>query len=451
MRWGHPKDELLSRHVDKALLFKEQVKLEQHLGGCSDCEMRLAAFGRVREVLKALPPLVDTPFPEPAVPTFIPVIKPVVSWKAITAGLAVGVVLTVGIVTWRSIQSPIRVISSATAAVGPQGILQGKLRPGESVQTLAPGYVDLELPNNVLLRLQPGTTMTWQQVRQPLLFASRQKVIVNIMRGEILARTQEGFWGANLEVRTPSAHATVKGTAFSMRVDPGQDQTTLKVLAGTVFFSPLYLTQVGVEVQGGEISHIRGARRLPKLPKPLSSEERKALLEVYSIGGNSQLAELVIGAGPERLKELLKPALLYLSDQSDFLLQPLFRKYVERLNASLLNGKMIGRKRNLQILEQGLKTLPNPELEVPLRLYVGAYYAHMDFPHRAQFHFQRIIERVPDHPLASLALAAIAQVAQKQLQDEALARESFQQLLAQYPNSPEAALAKQFLKSASSR
>ncbi|MBI3333082.1 MAG: FecR domain-containing protein, partial [Candidatus Omnitrophica bacterium] len=246
----------------------------------------------------------------------------------------------------------------------------------------------------------------------------------------LLARTQEGFWGYRLEVRTPSASATVKGTAFSLAVDPQQDATTVKVLAGSLFFSP-HLNGVGVNVGAGEMSWVQ-AQRLPRLPKPLAPADRKALLEAYRIGPDP-LAALVIGGGPERVRELLQPPLIYLSMRDHPQLQFFLRKTINELNRAILERDDLALAetgRHLSVLEMALGDITDPELAVPLRLFAGAIAASRKEPERANRHFRWIVEKAPQHPLAPLALAAAG---------------DFERLLARYPGSPEADLARQSL------
>ena len=52
--------------------------------------------------------------------------------------------------------------------------------------------VPLSLPGQLLLRLKAGTTITWQQVNRSW-FSVRPYVVVNLMRGEMIVRTQPGF------------------------------------------------------------------------------------------------------------------------------------------------------------------------------------------------------------------------------------------------------------------
>lgn len=170
----------------------------------------------------------------------------------------------------------------------------------------------------------------------------------------MLARTNDGFWGSKLEVKTPTATAHVKGTAFSVAVDPGKEATTLKVLAGSIFFSP-HAAGVGVEVRSGQVSY-QPANRLPQKPVPMTIEERAALLEAFKIGQSTPVA-LVVGEGPERVEELFGDLLLYVDDRKPSKVYQRLAQIAEQLNVATLDGELERESRLLGQLERLAKTL----------------------------------------------------------------------------------------------
>lgn len=443
MMWrGHSGAEELSRMLDGALKGRALARCERHLAGCGPCRAKMAALVQVRRNLRELPALEQNPLKQLQPPVFIPVAPSLFPFWAVAGGLAAGLSL-MGLLLFRPASQPMRVVSSPAEVMASGDQTSSRLEPGDPLKNLASGDVDLEIANQALIRLKPGTTITWQEIQRPWFFGGRRQIILNVMSGQVLARTKDNFWGSRLEVRTPSANATVKGTAFSVTVEPAQDATTLKVLAGEVFFSP-YLGRIGVNVQSGQASRIRGAGPLPGAPEALSAEERKALLETYQIGVDPQVA-LVIGGGPERADELLAPALLYLSAQPHPQLHRFMRELIREINRALLADDPAAAKPQIRLLEMALKDVTDPALAVPLRLYLAGCAAGLREPLRAQRHLQRVLETAPQHPLASVALAAIARLAEGPLGDPALARTSCEKILAKYPHSPEAVLAEQFL------
>ncbi|MBI3317594.1 MAG: FecR domain-containing protein [Candidatus Omnitrophica bacterium] len=439
MFW-HPGAGKLSLHLDGMLRGRSAAALEAHLLKCPPCAEKLEALRGVKAALRNLPAPEGRRIKEP--PFLLPVASPatVLLWKAVAVSL-IALILGIRIATLWPVTPALKVISGTSQVISSEGLVGSRVTPDSTLQTLPPGNVDLEIPNQVLLRLKPGTTITWQQVRSGF-FQRQPHIQVSLMRGEMVARTQESFWGSELEVRTPSATATVKGTAFSMKIDPQKDKTSLKVLTGSVFFSP-HMGRVGVNVEAGQTSQLY-AERLPMLPRSLTIEERNDLLEAYRIGQDPLIA-LVIGGGPERVGELLKPAMLYLSVRNHPKLQPALKELVQELNAALLNGGPVHHIQAIRILENSLSFVSDEELAVPLHLFVGAFLVRLGDAQGGLRHFQLVAEGAPRNPHASLALAAAAVVYESQLSDPGRARENYRRILSRYPRSPEAQLAREFL------
>lgn len=449
MGWAHPKTEILSRRLDGMLGEPAAARLDRHVAGCARCQGRLAALSRIREVLRSMPPAAGPPTPAPL---FIPVARPAFSPKVLALGMAAGALLAVGL-TLGPVHAPMRVISNGQALHGAEAV-QGRLEPGRPLRVIQPAPVDLEIPNQILLRLQPGTTITWQRVNPALRFLGRPDILIHLMHGSILARTEDGFWGSRFEVRTPTANATVTGTAFSMEVEPVENATTLKVLAGQVFLSP-YLGRVGVKIGAGRVGRIQNGK-LPPQTRPLAPWEQRVLLEAYRIG-EDPVAALVLGAGPERVEEFFQTPLLYLTERHHPQLHPFIRKSVGVLNESLIESasgetaepasdpeRLI---RHLRLLELALQDVVTDEaVAVPLRMYVAAYEARMGFPWRAYLHLQRVKDKHPKHPLAALANTAMAILAEERMGKPRLARELFRYHLAHHPQSAEALIARERLR-----
>lgn len=434
MIFWHPRLDLLSRRVDGMLDPKVSRSLERHLKECPLCRGWLEAFAQVKKTLQDLPTLERNLAGPMPVPVLVPVETVPFFQKGVAPALLIGSGLILGLLLFRPVSPTMRIISSSPQLVTSEGILQPFLQSDTALrafQAKPAGHVDLEIPDHLLLRLKSGTTITWQQVNRPW-WSQRPNIVVNLMQGELLARTKERFWGSHLEIRTPTATTLVKGTALAVKVDPSLDSTTLKVLAGSVFFSP-YLGKVGVEVGSGQMSRIQSAR-LPDRPRPLLPSERQQLLEVYRIGRDPEMA-LVIGEGPERVEELLRPALLYLTRRKNAGLQPFLRKTVDQVNAAILAGEDLSQNQgDLKVLEMTARSMEDQEMGVPLRLFLGACAAHLGEVDRARSHFSWVVEKFPWDSRAPLALAAIG------------TSEAYRQILARYPNSPEAEPARAFLK-----
>lgn len=429
----HASDDILSRMADEMLAVEVRASWQRHLAGCPECYAKADAIRRAKETLQELPTVEANPLEQMQPPVFIPVVRPVFPWWGFAAGLGVGAMLISAFAVLRPIHLPMRVVSNGA-----------ELSPGQALNNSPPpGDIDLEISNQLSFRLKPGTTVSWQELDRLWLFGGRPNIVLNVMRGEVLARTHEKFWGSKLQIRTPTANATVKGTAFSVKVEPKEDATMLKVLAGSVFLSP-YLNPVGIEVGSGRVGQVVG-RRLTRETESLSAEERVQLLETYQLGKPSALA-LVVGGGPERVEELLEPALLYATIHPSLPVQPYVVVRVRELNRAILAGRLASAENNLRALETAVQQIHNPELAVPLRLFLGACNVRMGYPRRGCLHFQWVAVSAPQHPLASLALAAAGRTLEQFLHNHDGARTCFQDLLARYPKSPEADAARAFLR-----
>jgi len=416
-----------------------------HLDTCGRCRSQFEALETVRTTLRSLPMVEGNPLEDFQPPTFVPVGRPTLPWLGFLLGLFMGISLVfLAVQLLRPLGTPLRLASAPTEAVTRSLPTGSYLDPGETLNTLIPGDVDLEIPSQLRLRLKPGTTVTWQEINPPWLFWRKPHVVLNVMRGQVLARTEEKFWGSRLQVRTPTANAMVKGTAFSVRVEPERDATELKVLAGEVFFTP-HLGSVGTTVRAGQASHIQG-RQLPRSTEKLSAQERRDLLETYRIGRDPVMA-LVMGSGPERVEELLEPGLLFVSAEIHPELHLYMRKLILEVNGAILQGDLAAHERAVRSLElAAVRELKDVQLLVPLRLYLGACNRKLGFPLRARAHFRWVADQLAQHPLASVALGALGLTAEKDLRNPELAQAAYQRVLSSYPRSPEASRAREFFQ-----
>ena len=431
MIFSHPNEKVLSKLLDSMTSPQAELSLRKHLNRCASCREKAQAFGQVKSALQSLPALEENVVGQPSVPLTIPSVRPH------SKGFPVWGVLVLAAVSIFCFclavipppQPAMKVISSDEMGYEKGNVVDDSVRANSYM-----GNIDLEIPNQFLLRLRPGTTITWQQTSRPW-FGQKPNIIVNLMRGELLARTKDSFWGSHLEVRTPMATTAIKGTAFSVAVNPVKDATVLKVLAGKVFFSP-YLKGVGVNVNAGQTSQISG-QKLPISPSDLAPAEKEDLLETYRIG-ESPAAALVIGGGPERVEELLGEAPLYISDQKAVYIQPVVRRTIQRLNQALLDKYMATAEKEMKILEIAVDSIQEPEITIPFRLYAGAWNARLRNSDRAIAHFRWVADQFPRHPLASVALTAAALVTQEQLHQPETAQKLMDMVISHYPKSPEA-------------
>ena len=432
----HPTQEELSRLLDGELGSQRLRVVLDHVGHCSRCQALQGAYSQVRLRVRGLP-RVEGSWDE------APRLSPAVQGWLIPRGLVVGVLVGMvgmGIGVWVWPNPPaLKVVSRG---VGTERLVAGvmdRIPVGEAVQAIWGGDVDLEIPGQVLFRMKAGSTITWEQGRG--MWIGKRPVVVNLLRGGFVARTRESFFGSRLEVRTPSGLVQVRGTVFSMEVEPKADATMVSVLAGKVFFSP-YIKGVGVEVAGGQGSRMRGGQ-LPEVPRKLGVVELEGLMEGYRIGEDPD-AVVAVGIGEGRVEELLRGAPLYVSDRRDSRVHPLVKRRVKEINAALWEGRGMD-IRAVKVLEVAVNGMRDGGVAVPFRLYAGSVAMWRGDPVSARLHFERVVEGYPDHPQASLALGAVGELVRRG-GDLRKAREIFKDLLHRYPKSPEAPWAREFLQ-----
>jgi len=271
---------------------------------------------------------------------------------------------------------------------------------------------------------------------------------INIKRGKALIKTVPGFKGSKLNIITPSAKTEVLGTALMVGVSPDTRATWVGVLKGVVAVEGLgispnkeHLNRVLVK-EGHKTSVKPG--QVPSLPEIFSDKEWEMMDEMYRIGDLPQVA-LLIGTDSKRVEELLAPCMLFVYDEPP-------RKLPEEIEDIILNIKEAVDKNNMDLHKQAADRLhdfvvkhPNKLYDVQFLLFLGAYYHFIEDHNKSIELFNNVIDGYPDSKLQSLAICAKAFIYEKTLKDTKKARQSYQDILDFYSNTPEADYAKNAL------
>lgn len=127
--------------------------------------------------------------------------------------------------------------------------LRGALMPGDVVRTGPGSRAAILLSDEVQIKLNANSTLEINEVMSPPGKATRaasgpMQTILNLLKGEIWSRSR----GRPLQIRTPSATATIRGTEFDITAGPS-DESRLAVVEGTVEFRN---PQGSVVVKAGE-------------------------------------------------------------------------------------------------------------------------------------------------------------------------------------------------------
>ncbi len=148
--------------------------------------------------------------------------------------------------------------------------LRDVLLPGDVVKTGPGSRAAILLADEVQIKINANSTLEIAEVMPPpgksiRAAAGPVQTILNLLKGEIWSRGR----GRPLQIRTPAATATIRGTEFDLLVSPAEE-SRLAVLEGTV---ELRNAQGGVVVKAGEQATARVGEPPSKtvLLKPLDA------------------------------------------------------------------------------------------------------------------------------------------------------------------------------------
>lgn len=148
--------------------------------------------------------------------------------------------------------------------------LRDVLVPGDVVRTGSGSRAAILLSDEVQIKVNANSTLEITEVMSPPGKAARAaagplQTILNLLKGEVWSRSR----GRPLQIRTPAATATIRGTEFDLAIGPN-DESRLAVLEGAVEFRN---PQGGFVVRAGEEATARVGEPPSKtvLLKPLDA------------------------------------------------------------------------------------------------------------------------------------------------------------------------------------
>ena len=181
--------------------------------------------------------------------------------------------------------------------------LRHVLVPGDVVRTGPGSRAAILLSDEVQIKVNANSTLEITEVMSPpgkptRAAAGPLQTILNLLKGEVWSRSR----GRPLQIRTPAATATIRGTEFDLTTGPG-DQSRLAVLEGAVEFRN---SQGSVVVRAGEEATARVGEPPSKtiLLKPLDAVQ----WSLYYPGIISFRDYPLTGITPNRLPERLAAA-----------------------------------------------------------------------------------------------------------------------------------------------
>ncbi len=462
----------LSAYLDKELEAEERRRMELHFANCFECKIELECLKKIKQAVNALPIekrsvgfdakmhqlianeriVLNKKQQEQKPKSTLPETgKSIWSSNAIKVGLslvAASFVLAIGLrLLWQPERfGPVIIASRGLAQVYSQK--QAKwipAKPGlnisknDQLRLAAYAQVDIEAKEYYSIRVKENSEILFIQ----LAGKSNKTTMLNVKSGNLFIKTEPGFKGSDMYIKTPSAKATVIGTAFVLQVNPEQNLTWLGVLKGAVAIEgvgEIENTLNRVVVSSGEKTTIKRGDP-PALPEFLSDKEWQLMDELYHIGELPQVA-LLIGTSSKRVEELMAPCMLYVYDKEPRTLPKEFEDVVVNITEAVRKNDMSLHERAANRLRDLIKKYPNPKYNVQFLLFLGAYYNYLDAYEQSISCFEEMVKDFPDSNLVSLALCAEAIVYHKSLKDKEKAVQLYRNILDLYKNSPEAEHAK---------
>ena len=304
------------------------------------------------------------------------------------------------------------------------------LHVGSIVSTGALSKLDIVLSDKYAIRLKKNTSV---KVASLTPRRGKGKAVFELIEGTVLVSVEKGFKGSEFFVDTKEGSAKALGTKFAVSASREKKITDVSVLEGKVEVEggkKLVLVQAG---QRTEIPYGKS----PIAPQRLVGSEWLALEELYQIGKKPQIA-LLLKNTPERVKELLAPCPIYITDEAPRQIPETLEDAILKIEEAIKTGEVRKHLEAIALLEEIVSNRSEESYAVPLTLYIGAYYSYAEEPEKAIGTFKEFINRYPDSPLASIAQAAIGVIYEEDLEDEANARKAYSAVLNKYPNSLEA-------------
>jgi len=350
---------------------------------------------------------------------------------------------------------PISVSGVGIVTVQTAGVVSSKtfmpgniLKAGDIITTGSGGQIDISLSGKYSIRIKGNSSFKIAKLTPRL---GHGTAAFKLAGGTALIDIEKGFKGSKFIIDTDAGRAVALGTKFSVDVSRDKSATTdIAVVEGKVKvssnFKPkkMLLASNTVYVGPGQKTEM-AIGRIPDKPDRIMAEEWSRLEELYRIGKKPQVV-LMIKNTPDRVKQLLAPCAIYISDEKPRDIPEEFELAVRKIEEALKSGDDSKHLDAIKLLENMVNEHPSPKYGPQFLLYIGSYYEYMEQHAQAVKAFERVLDEYPNSPFASIAQAAIGVIYKEKIKDEAKAGEAFRKVLKNYPDSLEAIFVKEELE-----
>ncbi|MFH0732651.1 MAG: tetratricopeptide repeat protein [Candidatus Omnitrophota bacterium] len=314
-----------------------------------------------------------------------------------------------------------------------------RLRESDRILTAQDSEINILSQNKYAARIKSSSDIVIAKLD---LRAADHFTEFSVAKGKLMVNTRKHFKGSKMMLSTPSCKASVVGTAFAIDVSEAVDKATwLGVLEGTV---KIHANGADIYVNAGQKSKVLSGSA-PDAATLLSDAEWDIMQELYQLGEKPQVV-LLVSLKVSRVKELLKPAPLYISDAAPRVIPRDLETITHLITKAIENNDTETHNLAIRRLERLVEGHSNSIYNPQFLMFIGSYYYYMGNYKKAIATFERVVKEYPEYALSSLAQRAIAEIYNTDLKDQAQAVFAFEKLLREYPDSVDAQGAKEFLK-----
>ncbi|MBN1404988.1 MAG: tetratricopeptide repeat protein [Candidatus Omnitrophica bacterium] len=314
-----------------------------------------------------------------------------------------------------------------------------RLRENDIIKTSQNGIVNIISRNKYAARVKEGSFITIAKLN---ILGHNHSTEFDVKSGRLMVNTADAFKGSNMLLKTAACRAKVVGTAFIIDVDETSGGSTwLGVLEGKVKVSS---KGRDVYVDAGQKTQTQ-LNSTPDMPTLLSDNEWKDVQELYQLGEKPQVA-ILISMQPDRVKELLRPAPLYILDSAPRAIPKDLDAIMHTINKAIGDNNVAAHRLSIENLERMVKVYPNARYNAQFMMFIGSYYYYLGDYEKAINSFEKVTRDYPANALSSLAQCAIGYIYDNDLKDKAKAAAAFEVLLKKYPDSIDAKVAREFLE-----
>jgi len=154
--------------------------------------------------------------------------------------------------------------------------------------------------------------------------------------------------------------------------------------------------------------------------------------------GEKRRVALLISTGKNRVRELLRPCPIYISDVKPRTIGESLEETVRIIDEAIQKKDQTLHLNGIRRLEMVLQDHPDLKYEPQLLLFIGAYYNYLGMPDEAIATFKKVSGKYEGSTFAGMALYAIGIIYDEKLKDANLAGQYYNMVLEKYSKSPEA-------------